>query len=234
MGPVLGALIAAGIQGLFGLGATAMANRYNSPRSQKRRLREAGLPLAFMYSGRVNQQSDVPKLSIDPDLGTVEQQQLEYQGRLTDKQVEKLVEEIRGIGAESDIKVGEAAWQTKLSDVEGQEGRTNQEVRLDVENAIKVSENFIKGHEQVIKEIEKWAEEALFAKGVQVEEREQALAKVGQQITNLLKQAGLMDQLKEIRSVEAVVSKTIGEFLEQGDPLVVGIYAALIKLFSKL
>lgn len=76
MGPVLAALAAAAFKGIFDWTSQGIANRYNSPMMQRRRLRKAGLPLAYMYQGRVNQQSDVPKLSIDPFLGTVAQKQL--------------------------------------------------------------------------------------------------------------------------------------------------------------
>lgn len=77
MTPILGAIIAAAMSGAFSSAGTIMQNKYNSPVSQRRRLRKAGLPLAYMYEGKVNQQSDVPKLSLDPTLGASAQQSLD-------------------------------------------------------------------------------------------------------------------------------------------------------------
>jgi len=77
MTPILGAIIAAAMSGAFSSAGTIMQNKYNSPASQRRRLRKAGLPLAYMYEGKVNQQSDVPKMSLDPTLGASSQQSLD-------------------------------------------------------------------------------------------------------------------------------------------------------------
>jgi len=85
--PILGSLLASALQGIFGIGSTMAANKYNSPRAQRNRLKKAGLPLAYMYQGKVMGQSDVPKLSIDPTLGVTQQRKLEQDQPMVDANV---------------------------------------------------------------------------------------------------------------------------------------------------
>lgn len=99
--PVTGTLLATAFGSIWNSFAVGRANRYNSPRQQLRRLREAGLPLAYMYEGNVGQQSEVPRLSIDPDLGAAESAGLklersaqDLQAKYQNAQITKMIQEI--------------------------------------------------------------------------------------------------------------------------------------------
>lgn len=190
-----GTLIASALQALFGIGATAAANKYNSPVSQLRRLRKAGLPLAYMYQGKVNQQSDIPKLSIDPHLGTLAKLQGEEskeRASLIDTQQEDLGKDIQVKDLSSGIKLPDG---TELSN------------RAVLKNA----EAFIKNNEAQLKKIELDVERAAFDEGISVSMKRQALEKAKQQVENLLVQAGLMEQLKKIRGFEEMLNTALTE-----------------------
>jgi len=70
-----GTLIAAALKALFDIGGTVTQNQFNAPKAQLKRLRKAGLPLSYMYRGNVATQSESPKLSIEPTLGTLPKKQ---------------------------------------------------------------------------------------------------------------------------------------------------------------
>lgn len=78
--------------------SVSRANRYNSPKKQLERVREAGLPQAYLYGGRVNQQSAVPQLSIDPDLGLVESKQLDLGKQKVDISADQLALAFQKLG----------------------------------------------------------------------------------------------------------------------------------------
>jgi len=72
LGVLGGTLLATALKAIFDIGSTVAQNKYNSPRAMRNRLKQAGLPLAYMYRGNVATQNSAPQLSIDPNLGTVE------------------------------------------------------------------------------------------------------------------------------------------------------------------
>lgn len=211
---VLGALLSSALGGIFNIGATIATNQYNSPSAQLRRLRKAGLPMSYMYAGRVNTQSDVPKLSIDPTLGVAQQEQLDNQKRLVDAQIPKIKSETTKLDIANDIQEGIRMWLRNRGKERpshlGPSG-TNQEINLEIEQAEKLAASFIKQHEQRLKQLDRIVANTLFSEGVTLDEKRQGLAKIKQQIKNMVTQAGLMDQLSEIREFEAFLNSTLTE-----------------------
>jgi len=200
-----GTLLATALKALFDIGSASAANQYNSPKSQLKRLRKAGLPLAYMYQGKVNQQSAVPQLSIDPTLGTlpaIQAKKLKEDTQYTDTLQENLAKE---------IQVGDLI----------PEGETESN------RAIKATaEAFLKRHEADIKKIELDVEKGAFAEGTPQEMKRQALIKAKQQVENLLTQAGLMDQLKKIRGFEEYLNTSLTQDLKDMPQWI----AALLKI----
>jgi len=201
LGILGGTLIASALKGLFDVGSTIASNRYNRPQAQIRRLRKAGLPLSYMYEGKVATQSDTPELSIDPNLGTLAQ----TQGK-------KLEADTTGQEIQNQKDQNELDWLEKLSG-DGS-GTTNQEQKLEFELATKEAESFIKKHEQELKQIELWVENNAFEEGITMEMKREALKKAAQMVKNLIAQAGLMDQLKDIRAFEEKLNNSLTKDLE--------------------
>lgn len=234
MGPIAGALIAAAISAVFSIGATATQNKYNSPRAQRNRLRKAGLPLAYMYQGKVMGQSESPRLSIDPTLGTTQQRKLEQDQPLVDANV-------KNVEADTYIKDQEGTLKNIDLQYWMEQGKPNK-YGVSVPNrttylkslmAEKQTANFIRRQEGRIREIIKLAENELWAEGVQPEMKRQALAKIRQQIVNMVAQAGLMDQLKRIRGWEELIQSNFTESMEDKSDLAQGLVYLLMNLFSK-
>ena len=228
MGPILGSLIASALSGIFGIGATAAANKYNSPKSQLKRLRKAGLPLAFMYQGRVNQQSDVPKLSIDPTLGTTQQKNLEQSAPVQANQAAKLAAEVHDLQETN-------KWKDKRVHIETDDYTrigTNRDITLDTQRDIQITQKFIKDHEEQLKGIFANVEQKLFDENVQQNIKQQELQKIIQGIKNLASQAGLMSQLKDIRSWEQSINSTLSESLESMPDFQQAVWTILYKLLS--
>lgn len=274
MDPILGALAASALSGIFGSVAQARANRYNSPRQQLKRLRQAGLPMAYMYGGRVNVQSDVPRLSIDPTLGAAQQQNLgvkqeqidnqlrialeklgidwenldvrkgelgvkqsqlginqallALKEKLTDEEIEKLGQEIRMISASAGIKEGELSWLTKKDD---KTGITNQEQSFENAQAIQKADIFIKQNQGRLQKIFADVEEKLFNDNIQVDIRREELNKVIAEITKILSENKTINQLMDIRSLDAFVSKHMEGMLDSDNPAST-LYAMLVSLFK--
>lgn len=234
LAPIIGALIASALGGAWSSVQTIFQNKYNSPKSQLKRLRKAGLPMAYMYQGRVNQQSETPKLSIDPDLGTVEQQQLGLQQKLNDEQIKKLMEEIRSLSAQADIDEATRDWKLNEGRIIEGDARNNLQLELDWNRTVKEMDMFLKKNAKSLSDINVEIEDTLNKEGVQAETRRQSKEKIVQQIANMVKQSELMTQLKNIRGVDEQINKVIGDALEEGDDWMTIMYAGLLKLFSKL
>lgn len=274
MDPILGALAASALSGIFGSVAQSRANRYNSPKQQLKRLRQAGLPMAYMYEGRVNTQSDVPRLSIDPTLGTsqqanigVKQEQIDNQlkialeklgidwaelglkgqevdikkgqlgineallalkEKLTDEEIEKLGQEIRMLSAGAGIKEGELSWLTKT---DPKTGMTNQEETFENAQAIQRADKFIKHNEGRLKKIAADIEEKLYGENLQVNQRREELNKITMEISKMIMENKLMQQLTNIREVDEIINKKFAAMLENDSPSS-SLYAALVQLFS--
>jgi len=236
MDPIIGALLASGLSAIFGSAQTIFANKYNSPVSQLRRLRKAGLPLSYMYQGRVNQQSDVPKLSIDPTLGVTQKIQLEQQKPVQEAQVSNLQAETAGKKLANIEEEKQQAWRDKEITVAiDNKGRkmtgTNREVMLSLERERKNADRFIANNEGGLREIA--LDIASYLKETNKAIKEQELVKIKQQIANLMSQDKLLSQLHDIRSIEAAVNETIGGALEGAPAWMKAIYWTLIKLFDK-
>lgn len=234
MGPILGSLIASALSTLFGIGSTVTQNKYNSPRAQRDRLKKAGLPLAYMYQGKVMGQSETPKLSIDPTLGVTQQRKLEQDQPLVDANVEN---------TKSDTYIKDQEGNLKNIDLQFwmEQGKPNKQ-GISVPNrtsylkslmAEKQTANFIRKQEGRIKEIIKMAENELWAEGVQPETKRQVLGKLKQQISNMVKQSELMQQLHNIRGWEELINKNFTENMEDKSDLAQGLVHFLMQLFSK-
>lgn len=93
-------------------------NEYNSPKAQVARLREAGLPLASMFSGSGGSQSaDVKSSQVDPTLGTAQGLSAYMQNRMQRKQIELIDQQIREQSAKADITEGERDWNIRYGKV---------------------------------------------------------------------------------------------------------------------
>jgi len=242
MDPILGAILSAAFGGIFSSAQTMAANKYNSPKSQLRRLREAGLPQAFLYSGRVNTQSDVPSLSIDPDLGSVEREnigiskgQLGQTTRMNDEEIKKIAEEIRKLSIGNDISQGNLDWmKEKVQDYETGKVRTNQEMMLDLEQSIKDSTDWITRNKGRISEIVASVEDKFALEEGQLNLKREDLRKVTQQIANLLSQDALLKQMHSIRSIEETLNRNLGDRIESQSDFEQGLIWAIMQLFSKM
>jgi len=192
LGPIGGSLLASALQAIFGIGSTIAANKFNSPRAQRNRLKKAGLPLAYMYQGKVLGQSDVPKLSIDPTLGVTQQRKLEQDQPLVDANVK-----MKGLEAEDlakDIQVKDLIQQGS--------DRNNRYRKYAAEIDEKEAAAFLVQHKGRFQKLQADILQVLEGEGVPQETKRQELEKIKQQIINLTKQAGLMSQMKNIRQFE--------------------------------
>jgi len=212
-----GALLSSVFGGLFGIGSTLAQNAYNSPRAQLRRLRKAGLPLAYMYQGRVNQQSDVPKLSIDPDLGAVEQQniniakgQLHETQRMNDQDIQNLKEALEQMSISNQIKQGELDWyKEKHPDTEGTGlPRTNQALMMDLEKSIKNSQDWINTNRGRVAQIVADVEDKFALEEGQLNTKKEALNQIVNRVAVLASQDKVLGQLYNIRQIQEVLNKT--------------------------
>lgn len=281
MGPILGAIIAAAASGLFSAGGTIMQNAYNSPRSQRRRLRKAGLPLAYMYEGRVNQQSDVPKLSIDPTLGASSQEALELKKALgydtlnlkkeiADKSfgmqqkgfdLQKYMADLRaqisreGLGIQksiADVRIpqikAQTDYQSLINELKKSERDwlmslvapgdsdnpldTNQTLLLNLEKKTKQARAWFESNQAKLSDITRQLEQKAFREGISYEMKKQELAKVKQQIINLVSQDKLMNQLWSIRDMERIINEEFEKGLDSMPDWLKTMYAIAMKLFK--
>jgi len=230
MGPLIGALAASAFKGIFDTVQTGFQNRYNSPVQQLRRLRKAGLPLAYMYQGRVNQQSDAPKLSIDPTIGTAQQIGLHQQDEVNKAQIRKIGAEVVGKNIENKKASGELKWLLEDSGLEP--GRNNQNLNLDLKQGIDYANKFVADHKNQLTGIA--VDIANATKQTEIEQKKKELRLTGQKITNMLSQNKLLGQLYNIRQVEEQVNDMIDKYLEEGGDFATGLYALILKLFSKI
>jgi len=217
LGVIGGTLLSTALQALFGIGATEFQNQYNSPRAQIKRLRKAGLPLSYMYRGNVATQSEVPRLSIDPHLGTTQK----IQSRYVQTQQDELAQEQQVKNMPSGIK------QDDGSEYNVRATQKMAEMRL------KESESFIKRHEETIKKLEAYVEADAFGKGIPQEMKAQTLAKAKQQIKNLLAQEGLLKQLEKIRSVDELLNSELEKNINSLPEWLQGFAKVLMMAFNK-
>lgn len=106
--PSIGSIGAAALQRNWALKDWNRVNAYNHPKEQVSRLRQAGLPLASMFSGSGGSTSSAPNTpSIDPTLGTAKGLDSYFTNQLTRKQVQLLDEQIGK--AEADKVISQVA-----------------------------------------------------------------------------------------------------------------------------
>jgi len=209
LGVIGGGLISSVLNALFGVGATIAQNQYNSPNAQLKRIRKAGLPLSYMYQGKVNQQSDTPKLQLEPTLGTLQK----IQG-------EKISAETTGQTIQNQTDQATQNFLRKKS----KDGISNLEVNLRNERDIKKAELFLKQNQGRLIEIDKIVQDTLLSEGVQAEEKRQGLLKIQEQIN-------LMGQLYKIRGFEEFVNNTITEDMDTLPEWQQALAAIILKLF---
>lgn len=200
LGILGGTLIASALQALFGIGSTMAANKYNSPTAQLKRLRKAGLPLSYMYKGNVATQSEVPKLSIDPTLGTLAKQQ----GAQSKAVTRKTTSEAENTELENQIK-------DLMSGIKQPDGTewNNRGTMMMAEMADKRATAFLHENQASIENIARQVEQSAFNEGIPQEMKKQALEKAKNQVINLLEQKGLMQQLQKIRGFEALLNDSL-------------------------
>lgn len=228
LGPIGGVLIAAAIQGLFGVANTITQNAYNSPGSQLRRLRRAGLPLSYMYRGNVATQSETPKLSIEPTLGVEKKLSLDNQTKLANAQAQKL-------DIENAINHGIQNWLQnagKEGGVSGLPSGNNQVINLELDQMEKRATTFIKQHEERLKQLDRIVANTLFSESVPMDEKRLALDKIRQQISNMMQQAGLMSQLQDVREFEAFLNSTVTESIKDLPGWAQVLTAVILKAMS--
>lgn len=103
--PVLGALGSAALQQKYAVKNWERTNAYNHPREQVKRLREAGLPLASMFTGSGGSQSQsLNTPNIDPTLGSAKGLDNYFTNRMQKKQLELMDQELRIRSADADLK----------------------------------------------------------------------------------------------------------------------------------
>jgi len=209
LGVIGGGLISSVLNALFGVGATIAQNQYNSPNAQLKRIRKAGLPLSYMYQGKVNQQSDTPKLQLEQTLGTLQK----IQG-------EKISAETTGQTIQNQTDQATQNFLRKKN----KDGISNLEVNLRNERDIKKAELFLKQNQGRLIEIDKIVQDTLLSEGVQAEEKRQGLQKVKEQIS-------LMGQLYKIRGFEEFVNNTITEDMDTLPEWQQAMAAIILKLF---
>jgi len=261
MDPITGGLIASLGNALWGVGSTIAQNKYNSPKAQLKRLRDAGLPLTYMYQGRVNTQSTAPQLSLQPDLGVAKKIELHQQnemnqGRLReiDKSIQKMGQDIE-TSAELANKYSTEAygrylenkktdryltWASQLSgrvrkDKFGNDYEyANDAEMLELQKNINTIKEWTDNNSGRIRQIVADVEDELYGEGVQAETQRQALKKLRQNITNLVSQDDLLGQMFDIRSLDAALTKALSGSLEGKDDITKGILWALLSVIKKI
>lgn len=108
--PVLGSLISGFIQRDW----AKRDREYNSPKNQVARLREAGLPLASMFSGGAGGQTQTRGSELDPSLGTAQGLDKYFTNRMTRKQLQLMDEQIGK--AEADKVIAQVAANKALDE----------------------------------------------------------------------------------------------------------------------
>jgi len=241
MDPILGAILSAAFGGIFSSAQTMAANKYNSPKSQLRRLREAGLPQAFLYSGRVNTQSEVPSLSIDPDLGSVEREnigiskgQLGETTRMNEEEIRKIAEEIRKLALGNDITQGLLNWNKEGGMNEVGDFRNNQQMMLDSELSLKKTQDYLQENALKLSNMLNDVEQEWFSKGGPIQVKGLERDKIIQQLANLASQDKLLGQMYSIRKIEEVLNNSIGKNIEKKSDIEQGLMWGLMQLFSKM
>jgi len=258
---VLSSILASLGNALFGVGSTISQNKYNSPKAQLRRLREAGLPLTYMYQGKVNTQSTAPQLSLEPTLGTAKKLELHQQNEMNQGRLREIDAQIKKMGQDMETSAELAnlystnaagkflenqrtqrkmTWEKNLSgrvrtDRFGNEYEyANDAEMLELQKGIDSMKYWISSNEGRIRKIMADVEDELFGEGVQAETKRRALAKVNQQITNLLSQDELLGQMYDIRNFQALLNEAMSSGIETKDDFTKALMWAVMQLFGKI
>jgi len=156
----IGAGLAALITGLASSGTkiatTAMQNKYNSPLSQVRRIRKAGLPAAAIGNNIANTQSEpLGDLGVG-QIGAVLQQFISTQK--TQEEIEALKAQVRNLNLEGDRAAEENRF---LLSGEGESIRSTNLTRnlkneSDLKEAEKVSKNLLNKFQEMLNDNQSW------------------------------------------------------------------------------
>jgi len=236
LGILGGTLLASALQGIFGIGSTIAANKYNSPLAMKRRLRAAGLPLSYMYQGKVATQSDVPKLSIDPTLGQAQQANLTQQQPLVEANVKNVESRTKGQDLQNDVQNGINQWLKMIEEGNSLDGgktvMNNQQYLLGLDRDTREAAKFTKQYERKIKAIVLDVANTLNDEGVTKESARQALIKAKAEIKKLGLQSGLLSQMADIRDFDQWLNKKVTDTLDSLPPFMQAFIASILKLQS--
>lgn len=179
--PVIGSLLSGLIQRKQNLKDIAAQNLYNHPKSQKERLREAGIPMAAMFSGGASVQSDLPRATnLDPSLGTAKGIESFQQNRLTQAQLSLLDQEIRVKAAEADMKEQDRDWYLSIDPMTG---TTNKVDSLNIQKRTAQAKQFVAENQAVLGEMQNEIFTELKKQGVQVAKAKADLQLTGEKIS---------------------------------------------------
>lgn len=183
--PVVGGVAAAALQRSWALKDLAAQNRYNSPAESIKRHREAGLPLASMFSGGVGSQSEQPRTTnVDPTLGTAKGLETYFQNRLQKMQIQLLEEQVNktrieasSIGQDANQKALVNKWLSSKVDDPTLEP-INQFRLLDTDRNMKQLQEFYQRNENKLKDIEVRVQEDLERSGTLTETPKKQLLQI--------------------------------------------------------
>lgn len=230
MSLILAALAASALSGIFGGVAKARQNRFNNPTQQLKRLRKAGLPLSYMYGGKVATQNSSQELEIDPYLGQSEEISKHNETQITDANLALLGEELNIKKSDTEHRKQEDAYDFDAglnippkADGTGGFAGTNKEYKMKLKRDKLEAETFIKENEAKLKNILANVEQDLFNNKIQIETREQNLEKIKEQIK-------LMGQLGKIRQFEELWKETMGDALSGARSFMSGLYSFFVKI----
>lgn len=187
--PVIGGIGSAFLQRNWALKDWHRTNAYNHPKEQIKRLQEAGLPSAALFSGGVGSQSDQPQATnVDPTLGTAKGIENYMQTKMQQKQMELLDEQILKTRYEANLAGTNAnkadleyKWLSQNTDsniLNPALVRNNMFDNLDMQKKMNELKNTFQEYENRIKAVVTDVEESLNKGGVQKQTAIQQLMKL--------------------------------------------------------
>lgn len=192
------------------------ANRYNHPKAQIQRLKDAGLPLASFFGGGAGSQSaDVRNTNIEPELGsadvlskgaqfTIQREQaamMKLQKDLIQAQIDKTA-------AEATVQQGIAAYYTSNPDTVP---TTKQGVQMQAVTDQQTAKAIYEGNRAILSDVEAQFKQDMYYSG-------QMSAKFKAEVENFLSKNKLLDQeydaqeifnLLKAEQMKAEVAKTL-------------------------
>jgi len=226
LGIVGGSLLSTLLSAIFGIGGTIAQNQYNTPRAMRNRLKKAGLPLAYMYQGKVLGQSEVPKLSIDPTLGVAQLRRLEQEAPLVKEQTKLTGEQAEDAMLNNQVK----AQFSGRKQPDGSEWNIRA-TRMIAEMDEKRAAAFLKNNQARLQKLFGDVQETLNDEDIPAEIKREELKKLRQAITNMGLQAGLMEQMKKIRGYDEFMNETFNESIKNAPAWMQALISWMSKVF---